>query len=133
MVTDELARFSSVTAGTLFQTELQNALAVETDEEFVSVLSNGATSFGSSGVTAENVRNDLRVALGNVNTGSRSRLFLPVGSTLPRRLPSTHNLAVRVSRHDRNSGDVGEHNGLCRTALKRHDGSGRCDAELGRV
>jgi HK97 family phage major capsid protein len=82
VLTDELAAFSSTTAGNLFQTELQNALAVETDETFVEILTSGATSFASSGVTAEHVRNDLRAALGSLTTGARSKLFLLMPSAL---------------------------------------------------
>src|SRR5262245_12268967 len=41
-----------------------------------------ATSFGSSGVTAEHVRNDLRAALSNITTGQRSRLYLLMSSGL---------------------------------------------------
>jgi hypothetical protein len=38
VVTDELAKFGDAVAGNLFATELSNAVAVETDETFVSVL-----------------------------------------------------------------------------------------------
>jgi HK97 family phage major capsid protein len=78
---DELMRFS-MAAITKFQTELQNALAVETDETFVEILTSGATSFGSSGVSAEHVRNDLRAALGSITTGARSRLYLLMPSAV---------------------------------------------------
>jgi hypothetical protein len=81
VLTEELMRFSMM-AMTDFQAELQNALAVETDETFVEILTSGATSFGSSGVTAEHVRNDLRAALGNITTGARSKLFLLMPSGL---------------------------------------------------
>jgi hypothetical protein len=78
---DELLRFA-MAAMTDFQADLQNALAVETDETFVEILTSGATSFGSSGVTAEHVRNDLRAALGSITTGARSRLYLLMPSAL---------------------------------------------------
>jgi hypothetical protein len=45
-------------------------------------LTSGATSFGSSGVTAEHVRNDLRAALGSITTGARSKLYLLMPSGL---------------------------------------------------
>jgi hypothetical protein len=81
VLTEELMRFSMM-AVTNFQTELQNALAVETDETFIEILTSGATSFGSSGVTAEHVRNDLRAALGSITTGARSKLYLLMPSGL---------------------------------------------------
>jgi hypothetical protein len=81
VLTEELLRFS-MAAITDFQAEMQNALAVETDETFVEILTSGATSFGSSGVTAEHVRNDLRAALGSITTGARSRLYLLMPSAL---------------------------------------------------
>jgi HK97 family phage major capsid protein len=81
VLTEELMRFSMM-AVTDFQTELQNALAVETDETFIEILTSGATSFGSSGVTAEHVRNDLRAALGSITTGARSKLYLLMPSAL---------------------------------------------------
>jgi hypothetical protein len=76
VITAELARFSEPAAGDLFAVELSNAVAVETDETFVGVLTTGATSIGSSGSTAEHVRNDLRALLAAVTTSARSRLFL---------------------------------------------------------
>src|SRR5262245_29238575 len=42
VVTQELARFGANVAGDLFATELQNAVAVETDETFVATLTSGA-------------------------------------------------------------------------------------------
>ena len=71
-MTDELAKFGDVVAGNLFATELSNAVAVETDETFISVLSTGATSVASSGGTAEHVRNDLRALLSSISTSARS-------------------------------------------------------------
>jgi hypothetical protein len=60
VVTDELAKFGDNVAGNLFAIELSNAVAVQTDATFISTLTSGATSNGSSGATAEHVLNDLR-------------------------------------------------------------------------
>ena len=90
IITQELARFSSVAAGDLFSTELSNAVAVETDETFVSILIAGATSFGSSGSTAEHVRNDLRALLASVTTSARSALFLLMPSAIAKVLSILH-------------------------------------------
>ena len=76
VVTDELMKFGSSAAGNLFATELSNAVAVQTDSAFVSILTSGATSVPSGGGTAEHVRNDLRAMLANVTTSARSQLFL---------------------------------------------------------
>jgi hypothetical protein len=90
-ITDELVRYSMESAdGGLFQTELQNALAVETDETFIDILTSGATSFPSTGATAEAVRNDLRSALLAITTSKRSRLFLIVPPTIAKTLPVIH-------------------------------------------
>jgi hypothetical protein len=75
VLTEEQLRFS-MAAITDFQAELQSALSVETDETFLSILQSGATTFGSSGLTSEHVRNDLRAALGSISKGARSRIFL---------------------------------------------------------
>ena len=90
IVTEELARFSSSTAGDLFAVELQNAVAVETDEQFLSILTSGATSIGSSGVTAEHVRNDLRALLAAVTTSARSVLFLLMPPAIAKVLALLH-------------------------------------------
>jgi HK97 family phage major capsid protein len=90
VVTDELVRFGDSAAGNLFSIELSNAVAVETDLQFVTVLSAGATSIGSSGVTAENVRNDLRAMLASVTTNARSALFLLVTSAIAKILAVLH-------------------------------------------
>jgi hypothetical protein len=78
VITNELARFGDVTAGDLFAAELSNAVAVETDETFVSVLTAAAPSFTSNGATAEHARLDLRVLLTAITTNARSQLFLLV-------------------------------------------------------
>ena len=90
VVTNELARFGSIAADNLFSVELSNAVAVATDEQFVTVLTAGATSNGSSGVTAEHVRNDLRGMLTQVTTSARSALFLLMTSTIAKVLSVLH-------------------------------------------
>jgi hypothetical protein len=90
VMTDELAKFSGTVAGDLFAVELSNAVATETDSQFVSILTSGATSNGSSGVTAEHVLNDLRGALAAITTGQRSRLFLLTTSAIAKTLSVLH-------------------------------------------
>ena len=90
VVTNELAKFGDAAAGNLFAVELSNAVAVETDETFVSVLISGATSNGSSGSTAEHVRNDLRGMLASITTSARSQLFLLMTSTIAKVLAVLH-------------------------------------------
>jgi HK97 family phage major capsid protein len=90
VVTNELARFGDAVAGNLFATELSNAIAVETDETFVSVLTSGATSNGSSGSTAEHVLNDLRGMLSAISTNARSALFLLTTSAIAKVLSVLH-------------------------------------------
>src|SRR5262249_45235392 len=77
-------------AGDLFGLELANAVAVETDAKFVAELTAGAPTFGSSGVTAEHVRNDLRVLLSLVSTNARSALFLLMTSAIAKALCAMH-------------------------------------------
>ena len=89
-VTEELAQFSNPAAGNLFATELSNAVEVATDAEFISILSSGATSNGSSGATSEHFRNDLRAALAAITTSARSRLFLLVTPAIAKTLSVLH-------------------------------------------
>ena len=65
-------------------------MAVETDEQFVAVLTSGATLNGSSGTTAEHVRNDLRGMLTAITTSARSQLFLLMTSTIAKTLSVMH-------------------------------------------
>jgi hypothetical protein len=93
VITNELARFGSSAADNLFSVELSNAVAVETDAQFATVLTAGATSNGSSGVTAEHVRNDLRGMLAQVTTSARSVLFLLMTSAIAKVLSVLHSSA----------------------------------------
>ena len=90
VITDELAKFGDTVAGDLYATELSNAVAVETDETFISVLTSGAPSNGSSGVTAEHVLNDLRGLLAAITTNARSQLFLLMTSSVAKVLSVLH-------------------------------------------
>jgi hypothetical protein len=110
VLTSELMRYSMENAdGGLFLTELQNALGAETDEEFISILTTGATSFPSTGSTAEGVRNDLRAALQAITTSKRSKLFLITSSAIAKTLPVLHSStgtgAFDGLRYD--GGDIG--------------------------
>jgi HK97 family phage major capsid protein len=89
-ISEELARFSAPAAGDLFATELSAAVAVETDRLFVALLIANASTLGSSGVTAEHVRNDLRAALTLITTNARSNLFLLMTSTIAKILSVMH-------------------------------------------
>jgi HK97 family phage major capsid protein len=90
VLTDELARFSDSVAGNLFATELSAAVAAETDANFVSVLTSGATSFASNGATAEHVLTDLRGLLAAITTSARSQLFLLMTSAIAKILSVVH-------------------------------------------
>src|SRR5262245_7966699 len=90
VLTDELMKFGDAVAGNLFATELSNAVAVETDSSFVSILTAGATSFASNGPTAEQARIDLRGLLNAITTSARSRLFLLMTSTIAESMASMH-------------------------------------------
>jgi len=90
VVTDELARFGDVVAGNLFAVELSNAVAVETDQTFTNTLIFNAPVVGSSGTTAEHVRNDLRAMLAAITTSARSQLFLLMPSAIAKTLAVLH-------------------------------------------
>lgn len=91
VITEELGRFGEdASAGDLFALELSNAVAVETDETFISILTASVSAVGASGVSAEHVRNDLRAALSRITTNARSRLFLLVPSALAKTLSVMH-------------------------------------------
>jgi hypothetical protein len=86
-----------------------NAVAVETDAQFVAVLTAGAISNGSSGATAEHVRNDLRGMLTAITTSARSQLFLLMTSTIAKILSVMHtntgDAAFPAMQH--NGGSIG--------------------------
>ena len=90
VLTDELAKFGGPVAGDLFANELAAAVSVATDTAFVAILTAGATSIPSTGVTAEGVRNDLRALLAAITTNARSSLFLLVPSAVAKTLSVLH-------------------------------------------
>ena len=90
IMTAELARFGNTAGGDLFAQELSAAIATATDSEFCTILIAGATSIGSSGSTAEHVRNDLRAMLAAVTTSARSRLYLLVPPAIAKVLSVLH-------------------------------------------
>ena len=90
VLTDELLKFGSDTAGNLFVDELASAVAVATDTEFISILTAGAPSMTSTGGTAEAVRHDLRSLLTLITTDARSRLFLLVPGAVAKNLSVLH-------------------------------------------
>jgi hypothetical protein len=88
VITKELSEFSA--GGDLFARELAGAVAQETDEGFVSILTTGATAITSTGADAEAVRNDLRIASLLLTTSARSKLFLLLQPALLRNLALLH-------------------------------------------
>jgi HK97 family phage major capsid protein len=62
----------------LFNTTLRNAVALETDRRFLQIISEdtNVASNASSGTTASAFLHDLNVALGEIETGVGSRLYL---------------------------------------------------------
>lgn len=92
-VTQELARFGDTMAQDLFANELAAGLAVVTDQTFIAALQSGATSFASSGVTAEAIRQDLRTAALSITTGIKSRLWLIVPPAILKTLATVQTTA----------------------------------------
>ena len=74
-VTEELLKMGVPDALTAVQRQLSEKMTRACNTIFLSAFS-GVTSFASSGVTSTGVRNDLRVLLGAVSSGSESRLYL---------------------------------------------------------
>jgi hypothetical protein len=93
VMTDELARFAATAAGDLFTRELQAGVATESDARFIALLTAGATSIGSSGATAEHVRNDLRALLTAITTSAGSTLFLLMPPAIAKILAVLHSNA----------------------------------------
>jgi HK97 family phage major capsid protein len=99
-VTQELARFGDTMALDLFQRELAAGLGVETDESFLQALQSGASTFPSTGATAEGIRNDLRAALNLITTGIRSKLWLIVPPGILKTLAVVHTNAGDATFND---------------------------------
>jgi Phage capsid family len=90
VVTDELARHGDTMAQDLFAQEVAAGLAVATDTAFCSALLSGATSYASSGATAEAIRQDLRTAALGITTGIRSKLWLITSPGIVKQLALVH-------------------------------------------
>jgi Phage capsid family len=81
VTSNDLWRSIAADAQALIRRELQAAVAHVTDEEFLSVVSNGVVAAGSSsGSDVGSVLADLKALLGAVQTGQGSRLFLVMSS-----------------------------------------------------
>jgi len=111
-VTQELARYSETTAQDLFANELAAGLAVEVDETFIAALQSGATSFVSSGITAEAIRQDLRTAVLSVTTGIRSKLWLIVPPAILKTLATVHTTAGDAAFDGLNATQGGQISGI---------------------
>lgn len=80
-VSEELARLSSG-GGALFAKELRIAVAIVTDQQFISELTSGLTPISASGVTSTAVYDDLSAALNAIETTVASKLYVLVTSAI---------------------------------------------------
>jgi HK97 family phage major capsid protein len=78
VVSNEVLKSDSPDSFAFLQRALQDSVAAQTDSAFVSAISSGITPTTSSG----DPREDIGILFDNVATGSRSKLFLLVGSTI---------------------------------------------------
>lgn len=78
VVSNEILKADSADSFAFLQRAIQDSVVARTDAEFVSIITNGITPTASSG----DPRADLGILFDNLATGSRSRLFLLVGSTI---------------------------------------------------
>ena len=78
----ELLKMGTPSALAVLQRELRNAIAKATNSIFLPILTTGASSFASAGITATGVRQDLRVLLANVTSGADSKLYLIMTRTI---------------------------------------------------
>jgi hypothetical protein len=76
IVTDELLKINDPNSNTLFGNELRNAVAVETDRQFLNLITTGISPIASSGATAANILWDIDAAL--IATDAASKLFIIV-------------------------------------------------------
>lgn len=108
-VTRELLRASGTLADAVLRRELSSAVIRATDSQFLSLITAGAPSFASSGVTALGARQDLRTLLQSVPTGTTSKLFWIVNPTIAKAwsvlADSTGNAAFPGARF--NGGEIG--------------------------
>jgi Phage capsid family len=76
IVTDELLKIADPATNALFGNELRNAVAVETDRQFLALITSGISPIASSGATAANVLFDIDAALTALATDAASKLFI---------------------------------------------------------
>lgn len=86
VISEELARSTSPAVFTLFGNALRGAVALETDREFLRIITAGISATASSGTTEAAVRNDIRTLLTSVTTGAASSLFFITTSTIAKQL-----------------------------------------------
>jgi hypothetical protein len=87
-LSDELARLTSG-SGQLFARELRNAIAIVTDQQFITTITTGITPIASSGSTVAAVRIDLNAAVGAIETGASSKLYVLVTADNAKRLATS--------------------------------------------
>ena len=78
VVTNELVKSTAPLAVQLIGRELRKAVALVTDLQFISAITNGVSVATSAGQTAEGVRADIAAMLRSITTGQDSKLFLIV-------------------------------------------------------
>ena len=79
-LSEDALRFAAPTINDLLARELRSAIAITTDTSFLTTITAGIAALTSSGITATDVRADLRDLASALKTGAGSRLFLIVES-----------------------------------------------------
>src|SRR5262245_23644836 len=79
--TQELLRQSGGLATRLFAQELANAVAVETDRQFLAEITSGAASISSSGSSATALIADLESLISMLTLSAQSKVFIAMGAT----------------------------------------------------
>ena len=82
-MSQELLRLSPIA---LFEGELKNAIANQTDIQFVDAITAGVTPITSSGSAATNVRADLLIALESIESGANSKFHVLMNSSAAKAL-----------------------------------------------
>lgn len=80
VLTNELWRRTDEATAAMFAAELRAGVAVATDQQFIALITTGATSFSSAGSTAAAFSDDLANALRAISTDAQSRLFMLMSS-----------------------------------------------------
>jgi hypothetical protein len=83
--TKELVRFGGPGTLALIEGSMRRAVALVTDEKFLSVVSSGVTPNTSTGSTAEAIRADIGAMLTQVTLGQDSKPFIVTNSTVCKR------------------------------------------------